>query len=194
MARSLDLVGWIACIMYSTVPCFWLLVHPWADRWRTRRRSPYFVLLPAWMGMWVVFALITARWREIRLYTTEWSWVPAVGLFALGFWLYALSGRNFGLPQLGGIPEVVPGHPEQTLVTTGIRARVRHPVYLAHLCELLAWSVGTGLVVCWGLTGFAIVTGVLMVRMEDDELFKRFGEEYETYRSRVPALWPKTRL
>ena len=76
-------------------------------------------------------------------------------------------------------------------MTTGIRARVRHRVYLGHLCEMVAWSMGTGLVVCWLLTGFAIVTGAVMIQMEDKELEKRFGEEYQRYRDGVPALLPR---
>jgi protein-S-isoprenylcysteine O-methyltransferase Ste14 len=76
-------------------------------------------------------------------------------------------------------------------VTTGIRSHVRHPVYLGHLCEMLAWSAGTGLAVCWALTAFAIVTGAVMIKMEDKELEKRFGQEYRQYRSTVPALLPR---
>jgi protein-S-isoprenylcysteine O-methyltransferase Ste14 len=70
---------------------------------------------------------------------------------------------------------------------------VRHPVYLGHLCEMLAWSLGTGLAVCWALTAFAIVTGAVMIRMEDKELEKRFGEQYGRYRSTVPAVVPRIR-
>ena len=77
------------------------------------------------------------------------------------------------------------------LVTTGIRSRVRHPVYLAHLCEMLAWSVGTGLAVCWLLTALAILTGAVMIRMEDAELEKRFGEDSVRYRQSVPAVIPR---
>jgi protein-S-isoprenylcysteine O-methyltransferase Ste14 len=58
---------------------------------------------------------------------------------------------------------------------------------------LLAWSVGTGLAVCWWLTAFAMVTGAVMIRMEDAELEKRFGEEYREYRSNVPAVFPMLR-
>ena len=64
-------------------------------------------------------------------------------------------------------------------------------MYLGHLCEMLGWSVGTGLAVCWALTGFAVITGAVMIWMEDAELEKRFGEEYEEYRKRVPAVLPK---
>ena len=97
------------------------------------------------------------------------------------------------MPQLplGTVVQLVLSPNGQRLVTTGIRSRVRHPVYLGHLCEMLAWSVGTGLVVCWVLTAFAIATGAVMIRMEDDELEKRFGDEFQKYRSTVPALLPR---
>jgi protein-S-isoprenylcysteine O-methyltransferase Ste14 len=79
-------------------------------------------------------------------------------------------------------------------MTSGIRSRVRHPIYLGHLCEMLAWSLGTGLAVCWLLTALAIATGAVMIRMEDAELEKRFGQEYASYRQRVHAVLPKLRL
>jgi protein-S-isoprenylcysteine O-methyltransferase Ste14 len=55
---------------------------------------------------------------------------------------------------------------------------------------MLAWSVGTGLAVCWVLTAFAVATGFVMIRLEEAELEKRFGEEYVAYRNRVPAILP----
>jgi protein-S-isoprenylcysteine O-methyltransferase Ste14 len=191
MMRWLNLLGWLACLVYSTIPCFWFLVHPRAEYWRSRKRSPYPVLLPAWAAMWAVMALITSRWREVQVYSSGWSWVPALFLFGVGLWLYWQSSKNFSARQLGGVPEVVKGLGEQRLVMTGIRARVRHPVYLAHLCEMLAWSIGTGLVACYGLTAFAALTGAVMIRMEDRELERRFGEEYRQYRARVPAVVPR---
>ncbi len=188
MIDRLRLIGWLACVVYATVPSFWFLVHPFAEHWRKRNRSPYLVLLPAWMGMWGVLGGLTVRWRATTLYSTALMWIPAVGLFAIGLWLYSQSAKNFSAGQLGGLPEVVRGHSEQRLVTTGIRGRVRHPVYLAHLCEMLAWSLGTGLLVCYGLTAFAVITGTVMIRMEEKELERRFGEEYREYRLRVPLL------
>ena len=184
-------VGWLACVVYSTIPLFWLMIHPLAHRWRTRVRSPFRVLVPAWIGMWIGMGLLTGRWRGVALYSTGWSWVPAAALLAAGIVIYWLAGAHFSWTQLGGLPEVRAGHREQRLVTTGVRARVRHPVYLGHLCEMVAWSVGTGLVVCWVLTAYAVVTGAVMIRMEDAELERRFGEEYRTYRFRVPAVLPR---
>jgi protein-S-isoprenylcysteine O-methyltransferase Ste14 len=109
----------------------------------------------------------------------------------VGISLYSRSGAHFSWEQLGGLPEVRADHPHDRLVTTGIRSRVRHPVYLAHLCEMLAWSLGTGLVACWILTAFAIVTGAVMIGMEDAELEQRFGEDFRNYRSQVPAVLPR---
>jgi protein-S-isoprenylcysteine O-methyltransferase Ste14 len=187
-------VAWIACAVYSTIPAFWLLIHPRAEYWRSRRRSPYRILLPMWMGMWVLVSMITAPWRGVVVYANKWTWILAVALFCAGLILYKVSHSRFTLTQLGGLPEVRPSHNEQRLVTTGIRAHVRHPVYLGHLCEMLAWSLGTGLAVCWTLTAFAIVTGAAMITMEDRELEERFGEEYRQYRSTVPAVLPKIKL
>src|SRR6266567_5682428 len=187
-------LGWLACVVYSTIPSFWLMVHPRAHRWREREQSPFRVLVPAWMIMWIGIGALTGPWRTVVLYSTAWTWVPAAILFALGIFLYAGSGAHFSWAQLGGLPEVRAENQQQRLVTTGIRARVRHPVYLGHLCEMLAWSVGTGLAVCWLLTAFAIATGAIMIRMEDAELEKRFGAQFVAYRQRVHAVLPRLRL
>ena len=183
-------LAWLACVIYSTIPLFWLMVHPRAHSWREKARSPFRVLVPAWIVMWFGIGALTEPWCGVQIYSTAWAWLPAAFLFAAGIFLYFRSGAHFSWAQLGGLPEVRGDHHEQRLITTGIRAHVRHPVYLGHLCEMLAWSVGTGLVVCWILTAFAVVTGSVMIRMEDAELEKRFGGEFQQYRQKVPAVFP----
>jgi protein-S-isoprenylcysteine O-methyltransferase Ste14 len=191
--QGLTTLAWLVSIPYSTIPSFWLLIHPRAAYWRSRRPSPYKILLPIWIAMWIALAAITFPWHHVTLYHDNRTLLPAALLFCAGMFLYCLSGTNFTLAQLGGLPELLPGHHQQ-LITTGIRARVRHPVYLAHLCELFAWSLASGLAVCWILTVFSILTGALMIKLEDDELEKRFGAEYRSYRAAVPALIPKLKL
>jgi len=144
-----------------------------------------------WVGMWIVMGAITWPWRHLTFYSSPFAWIPAVIFFAAGLNLYRTGGHNFSGAQLGGRPELEPGRHEQRLVTTGIRRRVRHPIYLAHLCELLGWSIGTGLVVVVALTAFAVITGAVMIRLEDRELEERFGEPYREYRRTVPAVVPK---
>jgi len=193
--QLLRTLGWLACVVYCTIPAFWLMVHPRVHHWRARPRSPFRVLVPAWICMWIGMGLLTGPWRKLALYATAWTWIPAAVLFIAGIYLYSRSGAHFSWSQLGGLPElrnnVRADNQNQRLVTTGIRARVRHPVYLGHLCEMLAWSLGTGVAVCWLLTAFAIATGAVMIRMEDAELEKRFGEDYRQYRLAVPAVLPR---
>lgn len=191
MRDFLQLAGWVLCIIYASIPLFWLTIHPFAGHWRARQRSPYKVLLPGWVTAWIVLALITFRWRERSLYQSPWSWMPGITIFLCGFWLYYKSTRSFSRQQVSGMPELLPGSQEQRLNVTGIRARIRHPMYLGHFCEMLGWSIGTGLSVCYGLTAFAVLMGITMVRMEDNELELRFGEDYRAYRKRVPAFMPK---
>ena len=190
---TLRTLGWLACLVYASIPSFWLLIHLRAEYWRAQRRSPYRILVPVWMGTWILMGLATYAWRQVPLYRTVWSWLPAVVLFLVGIWLYQKAGVDFSKQQLYGLSELKLQNAEQRLVTSGIRARVRHPVYLAHLCEMVAWSTGTGLVVCYGLTALAIFIGAFMIRAEDAELEQRFGEDYRRYRSVVPALLPKLR-
>ncbi len=110
MRHWLQLIGWLACVIYSTIPAFWLMIHPFAGRWRARhlsyRRSPYPVVVPLWVATWIVFALITRPWRATLLYRPDWPLGVAALLFVCGMYLYSQSGRNFSAQQLGGIPEV----------------------------------------------------------------------------------------
>jgi protein-S-isoprenylcysteine O-methyltransferase Ste14 len=191
MTQALHLVGWIASVVYSTIPSFWLLIHPRVNYWRSRHRSPYRILVPVWIALWIALGLLTSPLRHTTRYDTPWAWIPPIRRFSTGLRIYSQSGKHFSPAQLGGLPEILLNHGEQRLVTSGIRSRVRHPVYLAHLCELLAWSVGTGLAVCYALTAFAVVTGTIMIRWEDAELAQRFGEQYRAYRERVPAVLPR---
>ena len=191
MFSLLRTAGWLLAIVLSTVPAFWFLVHPRAEYWRKRRGARFRILGPLWMATWVVAGAITWPWRHVLIYYNALSWLAASPFFAAGFYLYYRGRARFSFTQMIGRPEVQGDGFEQRLVTTGIRARIRHPVYLGHLCELIGWSLGTGLAVIYILTGVAIVTGIIMIRMEDDELERRFGKPFRQYRTSTPALIPR---
>lgn len=166
------------------------MIHPFVPFWRSRVRSPYRILLPAWIALWVLAGVVTSPWRDVFLYRNPWTLVPAVFLFTEGIWIYVKSGRGFSWIHLSGLPEIR-AEGQQTLITSGLHDRVRHPIYLGHFCEMLAWSLGTGLLICYLLTAFAAITGTIMIHMEDRELAERFGECYQMYRARVPAIVPR---
>lgn len=186
----LHTVAWAIAIIYATIPCYWLLVHPHIDFWRARRVRLGMVG-PLWVLLWLVAGAITWPWRTVALYRAGWAWIPAAGLILTGIVIYSRARHDFSTDQVLGRSELEPHRHEQRLHTSGIRARVRHPYYLGHLCELLGWAFGTGLAVMYALLVFAVITGGLMITAEERELESRFGQSYRDYKRRVPAILPR---
>ena len=182
-------LAWILGITYSSIPIFWLLVHPFANYWRSVAIGSRTLLAGLWLVSIVALGVLTASWRLQQLYDTPFSWLAWLLFVALGISIYHRVGRGFGGDNLIGRTELEP-QLEQRLVTTGLHARIRHPIYLAHLLMLTAWTLGSGLTVLFVLWATAILTGFFMVRAEDAELERRFGDAYREYKRRVPAVLP----
>lgn len=187
----IDILALLACSVYCTIPLFWLVVHPFIGRWRRRGRQAYAWVLPIWGAFIAAAFLVAWPFRFARFYANWWMWAPAALFFLLGFSIYSAAFRSFHHTQVSGLAELEPHRHRQELVTRGIRARVRHPIYLGHLCEIFAWCLGTGLLPFYALAAFAILTGAVMIRIEDRELEARFGEQYRAYRRKVPAVIPR---
>jgi len=187
----LDLFALLACSVYGTIPLFWFVVHPFVERWRVRGRRAYTFILPIWAAFIAIAFSIMWPFRFAHFYLTWLTWIPAALCFVLGFSIYTAAFKSFDRPQFSGLAELEPDRHRQQLVTLGIRSRVRHPIYLGHLCEIVGWCIGTGLIALFVLAGFAMLTGAIMIRMEDRELDARFGEAYREYRQRVPGVIPR---
>ena len=189
----IDILALLVCSVNCTIPLFWLVIHPFIVRWRKQGRRAYALILPIWAAFIATAFLIAWPFRGVHYYTTGYAWIPAIGLFWSGFSIYSAAFKSFDRSQLSGLAELEPTRHRQELITTGIRSRARHPIYLGHLCEVLGWCVGTGLIALYALAVFAIVTGALMIRIEDGELEARFGDQYRAYRRAVPAVLPRLR-
>jgi protein-S-isoprenylcysteine O-methyltransferase Ste14 len=187
LKTAILLVAWIVGIIYSTIPFFWLMVHPFADFWR-RHRSPFRILLPLWILLWVAVGAATWPWHSVRLYVTPWTWIAAPLFFLAGISVYRRIRSNLGVHIVLGVAELRPQEHEQKLVTTGMYARTRHPIYLAHFCMLLAWTVGSGLLVNYCLLVSTVITGTVMIILEERELEKRFGQRFLEYRKNTPLI------
>ena len=188
---ALDILALLVCSGYCTIPLFWLMTHPFVERWRKLGRRAFLFLVPAWAVIIAIAFMIVWPFRSAHFYVTWFAWAPAALFFLLGFSIYSAAFRSFHHTQVSGLAEIEPGRHRQQLVTSGIRSRVRHPIYLGHLCEILGWCIGTGLIALYALAAFAVITGALMIHIEDRELEARFGEAYRRYRTRVPAVLPR---
>jgi protein-S-isoprenylcysteine O-methyltransferase Ste14 len=193
LRAAIDVFALLACSVYCTIPLFWFVVHPFIARWRRYGRRAYVWIVPLWACFIAATFLACWPFRLSHFYVSWWAWVPASLLFVLGISTYRAAFRSFDRVQVSGLAELEPERHRQALITSGIRARVRHPIYLAHLCEILGWCIGTGLVPLYGLAAFAIATGAVMLRIEDRELETRFGDAYRSYKRGVPAVIPRLR-
>jgi methanethiol S-methyltransferase len=191
MLPWIETLALFGCAVYATIPAFWLTLHPFTGHWRSRGRHSFKVILPLWLVYILIAIAALFPWRTRALYTTPYAYIPGALLIVMGLLLYILSSRGFTHVQLSGLAEVEPERHAQRLVTSGIRSRVRHPIYLGHLCELLGWTVCFGTISLIALTTFAIVTGFFMLRLEDNELEQRFGKPYSDYRRSVPTIVPR---
>jgi protein-S-isoprenylcysteine O-methyltransferase Ste14 len=186
----LSTIAWLVAIIYATIPSYWLIVHSRARFWAAQGGRRLQTVGPLWFLLWVIAAALTCPWRLVRWYDLPWAWIPGVVLIASGLAIYRAARKDFSTDQLLGRSELEPEKHEQHLRMSGIRAHVRHPYYLAHSCELLGWSIGSGLVIVSILTAFALVTGFRMIQMEERELTDRFGEDYQEYRGHSAAMLP----
>jgi protein-S-isoprenylcysteine O-methyltransferase Ste14 len=189
MEAKLLLIPWMTSVLYSSIPVFWFAIHPFARSWQRMSRSPYRLLLPIWMAVISALGWVTWPWHAMQLYSSPWMWLPASLLLLSGFRIYAGIRSGFGAHKLTGEAELRPAEHAQELVTTGLHARMRHPVYIAHLAHFTGWALGSGLLVAYILLALSLLfTFPLMIWLEERELAARFGASYDQYRRRVPLV------
>lgn|SRR5215468_2125425 len=120
------------------------------------------------------------------------EFMPALGwlglaVFAAGIWLNYRTHRDLGR----NFSPTLDVRPEHMLVTTGVYAYVRHPMYAA----FFLWGVAQALLLPnWvagfsGLVGFAILY-FLRVGQEERLMLETFGDQYRAYMSRTARLVP----
>jgi protein-S-isoprenylcysteine O-methyltransferase Ste14 len=187
--QTLRIISWIACGIYATVPAYWMMVHPFAQHWRTARYKLK-VLAPAWMAMWCMAWAASYPWRNTALYHNPGTWVTAPLLWAVSVFMYVNAGRELSFMRLIGQHELEPDRHPKILITFGVHRMVRHPMYLGHLCTMLGFALGAGTLACYALFVFALVTGMIMVGFEERELHARFGLAWEEYCEHTPAIFP----
>jgi protein-S-isoprenylcysteine O-methyltransferase Ste14 len=77
------------------------------------------------------------------------------------------------------------------LVTDGIFAHVRHPIYLGTILVYLGFIIGTMSLLSFVMWLFIIRLYVKMANYEEQKLEQRFGEAYLEYKRKVPKWIPR---
>jgi protein-S-isoprenylcysteine O-methyltransferase Ste14 len=151
------------------------------------------ILMSAWALLAAVapFLFIFSDWLAFADYPFSippLSSLTGVAMFILAIWLLHASHRDLGAawtprsaPAEGGV-----------LITDGIYAKRRHPMYAAHLL----WAVAQSLILhnfIAGAGALVPLTILLCLRIprEEKELTERFGDDYRGYCSRTGRFWPR---
>jgi protein-S-isoprenylcysteine O-methyltransferase Ste14 len=145
----------------------------------------------------VMLLLLYALWRPIP--SEVWRIdAPAarsaiVALSLAGWTLVLLASFAIDHFELFGLRQVFDAArgrepAEPVFRTPGPYRIVRHPLYLGFLIAF--WSTPTmsvgHLVFALGMTGYLFIG----MHFEERDLMRTFGDEYRSYRQRVPALFP----
>ena len=177
--------------LYPPVIVFWLIIHSNIDYWRKAGKTrAYWTACMAWPAIG-----IPVLYFRDTLFRTRWPagwWMTALGLIALILALRVAShaAQTISLGTLVGLPELEPGKNRQPILNTGIYARTRNPVYAAHWFILLAAAALSGYAANWVLFACDSIFLPLMIRAEEKELVRRYGDEFEAYMRKVPRFFP----
>lgn len=147
--------------------------------WLDHKIPPPIVVLVTAAGMWPLAGIAPAIPLD-----NLWRWIAAAGL-ALGGLLIARSGvRNFSRAKTTINPVNIDA--ASTLVTTGIFAYTRNPMYLGMTALLLGWAIFLSGV--WTFLGpllFVLFITRFQILPEETVLAGKFGASYDAYTQKV---------
>jgi len=115
------------------------------------------------------------------------AWIgPPLGAVLIGAGALGASWATVTLYlRGGGFPIAL--MPPKRLVRAGPYGLSRHPLYLSFVVYLLGWGLVARSLLAVAVVPFVtLILGVYALFHEERVLVRRFGEEYENYRSEVP--------
>lgn len=151
---------------------------------------------PSWYrlaySIFAVLGLLPLLWMAIQI-ESRFFFEPDLGSkipsMALGFTAYRLiqaAMKLYGFSRFIGLKS----EGTSELITTGILARMRHPIYTA----TLLFGAGFWL---WNPTDLSLAMFVawclylpLGIWLEERRLILEFGKEYIAYKKNIPAIFP----
>ena len=154
---------------------------------QTRREDWSFVVLAS-----LVFfaALFVSLWDFVYVQGSVYRFgamnIIGLFLFALGVSIRLVARRTLGKYFSSGLKT----SQEHKLITDGIYRKTRHPAYLGSLLV----SFGTPIIFS-SLYGFLLMLGIIpcfmyRIRIEENMLLEKFGDEYREYMKETKKMIP----
>ena len=148
-----------------------------------KEKRPLAVAASAWItGVSYLTACILAGGDHIlgtmlahplSLFLIPVSYAAFIGSVMLiqQFMAKSLLTANFGTPQ--------------TLVTTGIFAWSRHPIYAAFFMPLMALASLSWLAALFGIALYIVLMEIFVIKPEEAELASIFGQDFTDWKSKT---------
>jgi protein-S-isoprenylcysteine O-methyltransferase Ste14 len=193
-------------IVALTVTAYWLRVGAMVIRARRKQHRDVGVVPErrAERMMWLLFVPIVAAWcalpwlavnrdvgalalppfaREVPFVVLRWlAAAVAVTSFVLTLRAWRRMGRDWRMDI---------SKDNRTLITDGLFARIRHPIYAFSIAMMIATSI---VLPTWPMIVVAIVHVTLMnvkARNEESHLARLHGEAYAKYVARTGRFFPR---
>jgi len=167
--------------------------------WNTMEGSKERKQPPLWLLIIIFFLLFSAISIGLTfLFKLPWSvpiplpWGIIIGviLIGLGFYIVIQALKALSVHRAFG-KEIYQIKAKSHLITQGIYAYVRNPLYLGVTIQLFGWAFILLFTFLFIMPFFFMLLFVLVARWEEKELSERFGEEYLTYKKAVPRFFPR---
>lgn len=120
---------------------------------------------------------------SIQILLTIFSGILAIASVWLGLSAVKTLGKQWNIKA-----QIIEGH---ELITTGPYKIVRHPIYSALFGLLIV--TGYSMTLLWAFIiaiVFYFIGTIFRTRVEEQLLIQHFGDQYEKYKKKVPALIP----
>ncbi len=111
--------------------------------------------------------------------------LPGVILIITGAWI--ISRGIKGLRLSHGIAGQDKG---DTLVTTGIFAYTRNPMYFGAILLILGWFLASAFTFILISTILFSIVFFIVAKSEEKQLEQKYGKKYRSYKRKVPLFFP----
>jgi enterochelin esterase family protein len=171
---------------------FWIIIHPLAGFWRRVGSLTSYTVVTS-LCILIGWGVYRARNAVLGpdLGTNYLLFFPGALLYGASAWLSVLTKRQLSMSIFSGVPELAKEGTPGVLLQEGVYSMIRHPRYLSVIVGTTGFAMFVNYVGAYLMVLGTIPALYLVVLMEEKELAQRFGTEYEEYRSRVPAIFPR---
>jgi protein-S-isoprenylcysteine O-methyltransferase Ste14 len=178
-------------MVWPIVPLFWIPVHALTRFFKNLGVLTYALPVIAWVPLAYVIYLYRDVLVRFRVAIPVAVHIAGLLLLLSATILHIWTGTLLGIRGLIGLPEIS-STVKSRLITRGPFSIVRHPTYLAHTVMFLGVFLISGVLAVAVITFLDIVViNIVIIPLEERELLRRFGDDYEQYKGRVAGFFPR---